>query len=38
MSLKRTESLSPASEQDSAAAALKLYDADDVTPSFSRFP
>jgi hypothetical protein len=37
MSLKRTESPSPATEQDGAAAALKLYDADDVNPSFSRF-
>ena len=37
MSLKRTESLSPESQQDGAAAALKLYDADDVNPSFSRF-
>ena len=37
MSLKRTESPSPASEQDGAAAAPKLYDADDVNPSFSRF-
>src|ERR1022692_5349988 len=37
MSLKRTESPSPASEQEGAAAALKLYDADDVNPSFSRF-